>query len=214
MSSSPIDQAILYLHQHLAGEFRFDEHVRPMKVVVGPSGDLVAPVMVAMIEAADTVLFLPEDSEHALQVQVTVVPFKESGPEGALADRWRIYHGEPEDLSWAHLSIDAARYDGHVIDGEALMCPNAIAAEEARLCTFLNGLGADTIHRICQRDLGVEIEQPVVVGVDQFGFDVRGRFSVFRVPSPRPMNTAAEAEATLRAILEGPDRSSMTDQGV
>ena len=95
-----------------------------MPYVVSPAdGRLVAPVMVAMLQAEETVLFVPEVGEGALELLVTLYEFDEHGPEGGLTDRWRIHHGEPSDVRWAHLDLDAAKHDGVVIDGDALLMP-------------------------------------------------------------------------------------------
>src|SRR5688572_18821962 len=109
MSDSTIDQAWAFIRGHTRGELRFDEHVVPKKYVIAPDGRLAAPVMVAMLLSADTVLFVPEFAEGAMELQVTMLQFEERGADAAIADRWRIYHGEPDDVRWAYLNLDAAR---------------------------------------------------------------------------------------------------------
>lgn len=191
-----LDDALRFLHAHLEGELQFDEHLRPMKIVIAPDGRAVGPVMVAMIEAAETVLFLPHADDEAMQLLVTLEPFKEEGPDGARADRWRIYHGEPEDVNWAVFSIDAAKFNGAMIDGSALQRANPLAAEEARLCRRFNQEEPALLARLCQR-AGLTIEDPRLVGVDPWGFDIRARFQVVRLPAPVLLTSAAEAERFL-----------------
>src|SRR6185295_5660481 len=105
MTDAVIDQAYAFLRGHTTGDLRFDEHLRPLKYVIAPDGRLIAPAMVAMIESVDTVLFVPDCAEGSMELQVTLEPFEDRGAAGADADRWRIYHGEPEDVRWASMHI-------------------------------------------------------------------------------------------------------------
>ncbi|MBT8486702.1 MAG: hypothetical protein KJO43_14070 [Phycisphaerae bacterium] len=134
MTDDLVARAHAFLRGHTRADLRFDEHVRPIKYVIASDGRLVAPVMVAMLQSVDTVLFVPEIAEGAMEVQVTLVPFEEDGPGGALADRWRIHHGDPPDVRWAHMDIDAARFDESVLDGDALVQPNPLSGDEPALC--------------------------------------------------------------------------------
>lgn len=194
--------AVAYLRGHLEGEFQFDEHLRPLKIVVGSDGRVVAPTMVAMHEAAETVLFLPQAEENAMQLLVTVEPFKEEGENAAYADRWRIYHGEEEDLYWAFLTLDAVKWEGRVYDGRALLQPNPFAAEEARFCKMMNQQTA-LVASLCANGADVVVEEPLLVGVDPRGCDVRGRFEVIRVPFHPPVESIDEATTRVTAIAQG-----------
>ena len=51
--------------------------------------------MVAMLQAPETVLFVPDAAEDALELLVTLYEFQDRGPDGALTDRWRVHHGDP-----------------------------------------------------------------------------------------------------------------------
>lgn len=202
MAEPIIDQAYAFLRSHTGGDLRFDEHMRPIKYVIGSDGRLAAPVMVAMLQSADSVLFVPEFADDVLELQVTLEEFSERGPDGLLADRWRIYHGEPQDVRWALISIDSARFKSMIIDGEALTRPNPLVREEARLCREVNQEHADDLRRICARFAKFQIEQPVMVGIDPLGLDVRARFDVVRVPASQPMPTAKEARQVLQSMAQ------------
>ena len=191
--------AYRFLRSHLVGVLRFDEHVRPLRVVVAPDGRLVAPVMVAMIESPETVLHLPDEDDDSLQLLVTLEPFDERGPHGAMADRWRAYHGEPPDVRWAFMLIDAARFEGHFIDGIALANENRFAAEEPRLCKALNA-HTELLRRLAKATIDVELEKPVLVGADQHGFDLRGAFDIFRVHLEEPIVDADDVIATAERL--------------
>ena len=125
-----LEKAVGHLHAWTSGDLRFDEHIRPVKYVFAPDGRLVLPMMVAMLQATETVVHVPRADETAMELLVGAVEFDEEGPEGGLADRWRIYHGDPPDVHWACLTIDLARFHGMVIDGEAIQQANPFASLE------------------------------------------------------------------------------------
>lgn len=202
---SIVDRAHRHLRSHLAGLFRFEEFEEPMKVIVAPDGRLVSPAMVAMLRSFDTVLFLPDDGEGSLQLQVTIEELEEGGPLRHLCDRWQAYHGAPADVRWGLLSIDAAKFEGEFIDGLALTRPNPLATEEARLCREFNGdpQRKAILRRACDAALPTRLESPVLVGVDAQGFDVRGEFGVHRLEAPKAMADAEDARRTLGALAEG-----------
>ena len=189
-----------WLHGHLSGLIRFDENVLPIQVVIDKEGRLVAPVMVAMLTAGETVLYLPDEDDSSLHVMVTLEQFEETGPDGHLADRWRIYHGEPDDVRWAIMHIEAARLDGVFYDGDGLLVPNLLGGVEASICRWANENLVDGIRTACLREREIEIKEPRLVGVDQLGFDVRGRFEVVRLDAPTPMGSETEAREALERM--------------
>ena len=103
------EEAFRFLRGHTTCEIRFDEQYLPLRYVIEPGGRLVAPVSVSMLEAADSVLFVPSNEDQAMEIQVTLVELDPDGPDGAYTDRWRIYHGEPQEARWAAFDYDAAR---------------------------------------------------------------------------------------------------------
>lgn len=200
-----ITEARGFIRANLAGAIAFDEEVVPLKVVVAPDGALVAPVMVAMLRAFDVVLFLPEESDEAMQLQVTLEEIQDKGEHAALCDRWRIYHGEPEDVRWARISIDAAKFGGRMFDGLALMQANALAEAEPRICRKVNAEMRDLLKKACLRVAEVEIEDPRLVGVDPLGFDVRGRFDIVRLDADPEIADESDAYAALEDLAAGPE---------
>ena len=193
-----------FLRANLAGAIGFDGEVRPIKLVVAPDGALVAPVMVAMLRAFDVVVFLPEEGDEAMQLQVTLEEIQDAGDFAALCDRWRIYHGEPEDVRWARISIDAAKFDGRMFDGLALMQPNALAEAEPRICRKVNAEMRELLRKSCLAVAEVEIEDPRLVGVDPLGFDVRGRYEIVRLDANPEIADESDAYAALED-LANPD---------
>jgi hypothetical protein len=198
-----ITGARAFLRANLTGTIGFDEEFIPIKLVVAPDGALVAPVMVAMLRALDVVVFLPEEDDAAMQLQVTLEEIEDKGEHAALCDRWRIYHGEPEDVRWARFSIDAAKFDGRMFDGLALMEPNPLTEAEARICRRVNAEMRELLKQACLRTAEVEIEDPRLVGVDPLGFDVRGRFDVVRLDADPEIVDEADAFAALEELATG-----------
>lgn len=191
----PVARAKTMLRQGYRATLQFDEHFVPIKYVIDPeNGRLAAPVMVAMLTAAETILFVPEEDERSLQSLVSLEQIDENHE---LADRWRIYHGEPEDVRWAVIWIDMAKLEGVVIDGDALMEPNALADAEPRLCKLLND-DIEALRKVTAMFGGMEIESPKCVGVDMEGFDVRSKFDTVRVW----FDTLAESEDEARGLIE------------
>lgn len=198
-----IQTVLEYLHGHLEGLIRFDENVIPIKIVIDQEGRIVAPVMVAMLTAGDTVLHMPDEEDDSLHIMVTLEGFEETGVDGELADRWQIYHGEPDDVRWAIMHIDAARLDGLFYDGDALLVPNPLAGCEAAICRWANQDLVEGMQRACFEQHEVELNDPRLVGVDPLGFDVRGRFQVMRLTSPEYLADEEAARSVLTRLCGG-----------
>jgi hypothetical protein len=203
MPEAIIDEAYDFLRAHLAGRIRFDGDRVEIRVAPAPDGGLVAPVMVSMLRSIDVVLELPDDGEDSLELQVTLTEIKEDGPEGALCDRWSIYHGEPPDVRWARFAIDAARYKGNFIDGIALTRANAFAEDEPALCKQANAGRTDLLEAAALRQGGHRLEKPLLVGVDPWGFDLRTRLGIARVVAHPPIATAQDVLPRLETLAKG-----------
>ena len=199
--------AITFLRGNLSGLLRFDTEYMPIRVVIAPDGRLVASVMESMLRSTDCALHLPEEpddrDDEVIQLMVTLDRFEESGPDGTLADRWRIYHGDPPDVRWATMSIDFCKFRDLAIDGEAMMPANPIAGEEPAICRGFNESGGDDLRRLVLQRVEVELEDPKIVGVDSLGFDVRGRFEIARIDFEDPVDSSDAARAAIESLLKG-----------
>ena len=196
------DQAHGTLRSHSRGELRYDELFDRLGYVIGPTGALVWPASHAMLDARETVLFVPENAHGAMEILVTLVPLDPDGPQGALADRWRIYHGDPHEAGWASAEIDTARFEGMVIDGVELVRPSPLAPAESRLCRTFNQNHRGELRAFCAHFAGADVEAPLLVGIDPLGFDVRRRFDVVRVPAPAPMTSPEAVGETFARMLQ------------
>ncbi|MAB84180.1 MAG: hypothetical protein CMJ24_12220 [Phycisphaerae bacterium] len=185
--AAAVEEAAQLLQSWTHGDLRFDDNIVSCKFVRTDEGRLVAAVMVAALHTADTVLMIPDEHAPVLELLLTMEPFDENGPDGRWVDRWRIYHGEEDDINWVFLDIDMGRMSGIIIDGDALMIANVLAEDEAGLCRAINDLGTQALQELCRNRLDKDVETPLVVGVDPGGLDVRAKFDVLRIPFPVPM---------------------------
>ena len=199
--------AIAFLRGNLSGLLRFDTEYMPIRVVIAPDGRLVASVMESMLRSTDCALHLPEEPDDrdndVIQLMVTLDRFEESGTDGELADRWRIYHGDPPDVRWATMAIDFCKFRDLAIDGEAMMQPNPLAEDEPSICRRFNESAGDDLRRLVLRSAEVELEDPKIVGVDSLGFDVRGRFEIARIDFEDLVDSSEIACDALNSLLKG-----------
>lgn len=183
---------------HRVGALLFDDNLRPVKFVVDPaSGRVVLAMMVAMVQTDHQVLMIPAESEDSLQLLLDVEGIEEGD---ALSDRWRIYHGEPEDIHWVSCWIDSGKLLGLVFDGDALMQPNPLADEESALVGVMNARKED-LRVLCARYAGMEVEQPLCVGADAWGLHVRSKFDVLRVELPRQARDREDFVSMIEGML-------------
>jgi len=196
-AGDPVTAARAFLTAHAAGTLQLDENYLPWKFVVDPAdGRLCGPVMVAALLASQHVLHLPEETDDPAAMRLLLSP-DELPDDPPIADRWRIYHGEPEDVRWAAFWIDFTKWNGVVVDGDALMAPCPFAADAPGILSELNA-DPDRLRALCDSVGHVrDVESPVAVGVDPFGVDVRARFEIVRLPFAAQARSAAEARAQL-----------------
>ncbi|MAB71085.1 MAG: hypothetical protein CMJ54_01095 [Planctomycetaceae bacterium] len=159
-----------------------------------------------MLRSTDCALHLPEEPDDrdndVIQLMVTLDRFEESGTDGELADRWRIYHGDPPDVRWATMAIDFCKFRDLAIDGEAMMQPNPLAEDEPSICRRFNESAGDDLRRLVLRSAQVELEDPKIVGVDSLGFDVRGRFEIARIDFANLVDSSEIACDAINSLLE------------
>jgi hypothetical protein len=192
-----IAAAVVTLRSHYEGDLRFDHDLLPIKFVLTPEGRILLNVMAAMLLADETVLFVPRAEDGAMELLVTL---EEAGPTAeAMTDRWRIYHGEPQDVRWAIAEIDMVRWHGTVLDGESMMSPNLLSPDEPALLRTLNA-NCDALRQACHGG-DVHVENPVAVGIDVDGIDVRAAFGVLRLPLTEPIASRENAPSTIDRLL-------------
>lgn len=180
------------------GVLHVGDNIVPIKFVTDPAnGRLIASVPVATFFAPELIIFVPEETDEALQLLVSA----EEEEESALTDRYLAYHGEPEHVRWAGLVIDSARHGPWVFDGDAMMHPNPVASGEAALCKKLNGDKA-SLAKLCERYGVTDVAEPLCVGVDESGLHVKARYGIVCVRFPRPAKDAVDAGALIDEMLK------------
>lgn len=184
-----------FLRGNTTGVICFAEHIRPVFYVLDASGHPVCPVSAAMMLAGDTVLRVPDESSEAMSILVTLEDIPLASASG---DRWRIYHSAPEETYFARLYLEAAKFRGFVIDGDALAQPNLLHDVEPALCKALNALSRDRLIALARSIASADMTNPLVVGVDHFGVDMRGAFGITRLEFPEPMLDRAGLRAYLK----------------
>lgn len=186
------------LRAHREGVLHFEEHFVPTPFVSDPTdGTLVMPAPVALFFAPEAMLFVPEESDEALQLLLDAEQIEES----AITDRWRAYHGEPEQVRWARCHVDAAKRSPWVFDGDALMLANELAGGEAGLVKRLNAR-KDELARVVAAKVGREPTESTAVGVDEWGAYVRVALGVVRLEFAEQAASLEEAERMIDALLE------------
>jgi hypothetical protein len=184
-----MDSAWAFLRSNTTATIKFGEYTNDVSYVICPTGELVIPAMVAMLQPCDTIMFVPEYSNDCMEMHVSLRQFSDTGEDGLLADRWNVYHGKSPDVQWALVDIDAARFHEMFIDGDGLCRVNSLSELESKVCKELNANFTDAIRAVCLAKTNVEVTEPVVVGVDPLGFDVRAPFGIVRVPSETPFTS-------------------------
>lgn len=196
-TAQALEHALDVLTAHGEGFLQIEEQGLPIKYVIDPaSGKLIASVPVAVLLSSQHLLWVPEESDEALQLLLSAEEIDEAG----VTDRWQVYHGTPEHVRWAAFWIDGARHGPWVFDGDACMQPNPLAPSEPALCRLLNADKA-RLAMVCQRFGGVIVPGPVCVGVDPLGAHVRARFGVVRIRFDARAEEADAARAALEAML-------------
>lgn len=169
-------------------------------VVDGQAGELILGAEQAFLDAEELVLCLPDDSFEA---DATILVHHRPAEEDRWTDRHMAYHPDTRPPRWARAAIDSVKLrSGAVVPGDQLRLPNPLLDAEPALCKRLNA-DRDALRELCRLLTGVEPEDPVAVGVDRLGIDVRARFGVIRVELPAPCEDSDEAGRVVEALIGG-----------
>lgn len=177
----------------------------PLKYVIDDEGWPVLVVPGQARSSVDTVLCIPDEREGALEL---VGALEDLDAESAIADRWRIYHGDPRNGAFVRFRVEAGKMGRYVYDGSALCQHDPLRSDEPAICREINQQQRERLTALCRKFAEITPTDPLLVGVDAGGFDIRSNFVVIRVPAPRPMTTSEEARSTLAAMFDAAEASS------
>jgi len=177
------------------------EHARPVLFVFdGRSGLPVLPVSSAELESGQVTLCCPDEAPEALHLHCEIDEIADyRGCE--TCDRWQGHFGRPGYSRWARLKVHSARWGGTMIRLGDLIIPNTLTGlPEARLCRAANALKPALINFI-RRSRGTEVSEVLVVGVDQFGIDLRTSATLVRADFGRMVADQADAAGAMSITL-------------
>jgi len=200
-SIDTLKRARSLLRAHTTGTLLCDGTPTPVAYIIDPStGGLILCAEHEMFEADDCVLAIPEDSFSCpMRVNLMI----EEMPESIASDRYIAYHLRQDRPVWARGQISFAKIDsGGVADGEQLMTPNPLLDALPHLCKRLNA-DRKALREVCKLLTRAEIENPIAVGVDEEGSDIRAEFGVVRMNWPGPVEDADECERVIASLVGG-----------
>lgn len=198
---SPNGIAARTIRRFTRGIARADDSPLDCRFIIdGDSGELILGIDRVALDADELTLCLPNDTFDA---EATLLVHTRDASEDRWTDRHLAYHPDARPPVFARATVDSAKLrDGNVVEGEHLALVNPLLASEPSLCKSLNA-DRDALRRLCGLMTGTEPEQPIAVGVDRLGIDVRGRFGIIRLELPAPCNDPDEAGRVIAALIGG-----------
>jgi len=202
---SAIDHALRLLRGHCVGTLLVDGRPYTTKMMIDPrTGTFVLCTQHDMLLADDILLVLPEDRFDA-PIHVGLELSNEIEEEAC--DRFLAYHLEQPNPIWTTGRINFVKIrdgigKGSVLDQAEIEIPNSLVRELPSLCKKLNS-DPHALKLICKLLAKVDVDEPVTVGVDPIGFDVRSRFGVVRVEFPSQVQDAMQAEQVIATLVGG-----------
>ncbi len=208
LGDTAIDAALRTLASHHASVFLADGTPTPVRIILARGTPvLVASVHPTVADAAELVVFIPEETNDAMQLLVSA---RELGhADMSQQDRYLAYHSRAESSEWIAADIDACRWEGEVFDRDDLAAamngPGRMLADEPALLRTVNGDASIGVRLATHAGLR-DVEHAVVVGVDPWGADVRAGTRLRRVEFESPVHDADAALHSLRSIAEAGPR--------
>lgn len=187
------------LHLFCDGIMLVADRADPVRFVLDPAtGEPCLPVHADVLEHEEVTLLVPEESDDALQLLCT--PTRLDPARSAACDRHLIFFGKPPFPRWALLEIQAAKCPEGTLDGAELSRPQPLRHAEPALLKALN-LDRHALGEACRRLDGVTPDDPLAVGVDEWGVWVRARFGAMRLPFSSHAPTEPAAGEQIRLLL-------------
>lgn len=194
MGSGSTHNAVALLRNFRVGVLLADEVPWPAPFVIdGRLGRVVIPVTRDVVDAEQLVMFVPEERDDAMQL---LLDAHEIEPDSA-CDRYLAYHGRAPHPHWIAATIDAVRWADSILDGDEFDLRNVLHDAEPALLRVLNADRA-SLALVCDQSVSVE---PVAVGIDPYGIDVRTRPGLVRVRFDSSVESADDALLRVTELL-------------
>lgn len=175
--------------------------VRPVRWVLDRrQGLLVFPIPRELETIAEAQLLIPEEHDPRLAALLSIDTTNTPPPAAEI--RHEVYHGPARESRWALATIEALRYHGEAFDRDELSLIDPLADHEPALCRSLN---AEPTHlaELCQTHAGARVPEPVAVGVDPDGIDVRARFGIVRIEFGSAASSLDQARDAIARLAAG-----------
>lgn len=192
-----------YLLDHSTGILKADEIYYNINYVLDKSGHPISPVSRNILETPDCVLFIPDESTGSMELLVTP---EEIDFDCAATDRWRIYHGKVEESHMARLYVEAGKLDNDVHDEIGIVVENPLAADEPVLCKMYNKQHRDNLADLCKVYAKIAVTDPVMVGIDPAGINIRASFGIIRVPLLRETSNVQQVKKIITQMMQSANR--------
>lgn len=179
------------LRRYHEGVLALAERSAPVRFIIdgaAPGVELVLPVETGFAAAEDLLLIAPDEPTWVWQASLTPTPIARPEIEDAV-DRWAAYHGKcPPRSVWIRATLTGLKAQGllgeHPVwrEGE-VSTTNLVRPAEGRALKRLNA-DRPLLARACKNHGPADVTDPLAVGVDPFGIDVRVRFGILRLEFP------------------------------
>ncbi|MFA6045242.1 MAG: hypothetical protein WC718_09670 [Phycisphaerales bacterium] len=189
------------LHVFCDGIMLVADRADRVRFVLNPSsGEPVLPIHADVLEHQEITLLVPDETDDALQLLCTPTPLDPARAEAC--DRHLIFFGKPQFPKWALLEVEAVKSTDGVLEGAEFVGPEPLHAAEPALLKLLNA-DRSLLGAAYQRHGGTTPDEPLAVGVDEWGAWVRARFGAMRLPFATHAPTDAAAREAIGALLHG-----------
>jgi len=199
-SSSSLDRARHLIRALHEATLLYDQTPMETRFMVDPrSGDLIVAIEDDALAADDIVLACPRDAfDTPIRISITLSDTVDEEQR----DRYTTYLLPPTPPLLAIGSVSFVKLDsGEVFEPEELALANPLVGDLGALCRRLNADRA-ALAALCRTLAGADFEDPLAVGVDDRGIDVRASHGVARLELPAPVADTDEAQRVLDALLE------------
>ncbi len=197
-----IGRAIRLLRGHTKGTLLADSTPcdEALYLVDPRTGSLVLTIEESALDAQDVLMVIPQDRFDA-PMRVSLELTTDIDEEAC--DRFLAYHLHQPCSIWARGRINFAKLEsGEVVGNDELEIPNPLIDALPGLCKKLN-TDRKALAQVCTLLTKAKVDDPLAVGIDPIGMDVRTKFGVLRVEFPSPVESATQAEDVIAALYGG-----------